>query len=402
MMTIEDLLRQRIGLDAAAIGQASLERLVRLRMKKSGRSDTESYLRLVEASVTEWNELVESVVVAETCFFREREPFAAFIQLVRMRWRPGDPGNGMRILSVPCASGEEPYSIAMALHDAGFPAEQFQIDGVDISRRALERAARGIYRNNSFRGGDMTFRDRHFSKVKDGYLLNSAVRQNVFLRQGNLIEEDCWDQDARYDFIFCRNLLIYFDPEAQERGLVQLRRLLATQGVLFVGPAEVPLVTERGFSRVAMPMAFACQSSRNERMEPSVRPRKRGVMQLSPLVPPALAAHSISTDLAVAGRLADEGKLKEAAEICHAYLRRHKASARAYYLLGLVSDADAESRPQAVDYYQKALYLEPDHYETLWQLALLAQNNGEFSRARVLKLRAERARIRNSIESWAT
>src|SRR5215831_15382477 len=99
MMTIEDLLRQRIGLDAAAIGRASLERLVRLRMKKSGRSDAESYLRLIQSSATEWNELVESVVVAETCFFREREPFAAFIQIVRTKWQPGRPGNGLRILS---------------------------------------------------------------------------------------------------------------------------------------------------------------------------------------------------------------------------------------------------------------------------------------------------------------
>ena len=400
MMTIEDLLRQRIGLDAAAIGRASLERLVRLRMKKTGRSDAESYLRLIQSSVTEWNELVESVVVAETCFFREREPFAAFIQLIRTKWQPGRPGNDLRILSVPCASGEEPYSIAMALQDAGFLAEQYQIDGVDISQRALERAGHGIYRKNSFRGGDMTFRERHFSKVKDGYLLNPSVRQNVLLRHGNLVEEDCWDRDARYDFIFCRNLLIYFDLEAQERALVQLRRLLTPAGVLFVGPAEMPLVTERGFTRVALPMAFACQSSRNGRMGTLMRPGKGRVMQLPPPAPPALAAHSISTDLAVAVRLADEGKLKEAEEICHAYLRRHKASARAYYLLGLVSDA--ESRPQAVDYYQKALYLEPDHYETLWQLALLAQNNGEFTRARVLKLRAERARIKNSIESWAT
>jgi chemotaxis protein methyltransferase WspC len=230
--------------------------------------------------------------------------------------------------------------------------------------------------------------------------LNPSLRQNVLFRHGNVLEEDCWDQDARYDFVFCRNLLIYFGPEAQERALIQLRRVMTPTGVLFVGPAEMPLVTERGFSRVALPMAFACQNSWNERRELLVRPRKGWVMQLPPPSPPALAAPSSSTDLAVANRLADEGKLKEAAEICHAYLRRHQASARVYYLLGLVSDA--ASQPQAVDYYQKALYLEPDHYETLWQLALLAQNNGEFTRARVLKLRAQRARTRNSIESWST
>ncbi len=88
MKAIETLLRERIGLDIAAIGPASFERLVRLRMKKLGVADVESYRRLIQSSTSEWDELVENVVVTETCFFREREPFLAFVRLVRAEWLP--------------------------------------------------------------------------------------------------------------------------------------------------------------------------------------------------------------------------------------------------------------------------------------------------------------------------
>jgi chemotaxis protein methyltransferase WspC len=172
------------------------------------------------------------------------------------------------------------------------------------------------------------------------------------------------------------------------------------------------LAAEMGFASVDMPMAFACRNARSGRVEPATRLRTARAAKLplfSPLLPsldpsreptlpngesgsrpPAQASRPVSVDLETAGRLADEGKLKEEAEICRAHLRYHGASARAYYLLGLVHDAD--SQPQAAGYYRKALYLEPDHHETLWQLALLAQKEGDLGQASAFKRRAQRAR----------
>jgi chemotaxis protein methyltransferase WspC len=377
-------------------------------MKKIGLEDVNAYGRLVQSSGSEWNELIEAVVITETCFFREREPFSAFVSLACKEWLPTHPTGRMRILSLPCASGEEPFSAAMALLDAGFPAERFQIDGIDISRRALERAATGVYRKNSFRGADLSFRDRHFSKAKDSYLLNPSLRQNVRFNHGNLLGTDFPGEADRYDFVFCRNLLIYFDPSAQEKAFAKLRRLLTPAGVLFVGPAEIPLALEMGFVSVDIPMAFACRHTRRERTPSAVQLRAWPGLPLTPARRSPLSGSEPASrngartsrptplDLVIAGRLADEGKLKEAAEICHAHLRLHKDSARAYYLLGLVHDA--ASQPEASNYYHKALYLEPDHYETLWQLALLAQKDGDFTRAHALKLRARRARNRKPVE----
>ena len=86
--------------------------------------------------------------------------------------------------------------------------------------------------------------------------------------------------------------------------------------------------------------------------------------------------------------LADAGKLAEAASLCDAHLKSAGPDAQAYYLLGLVSDAAGD--PAALDHYRKALYLEPNHYETLLQMALLLEKNGDTTGARAYKRRAER------------
>jgi chemotaxis protein methyltransferase WspC len=102
----------------------------------------------------------------------------------------------------------------------------------------------------------------------------------------------------------------------------------------------------------------------------------------------ANSAPQAQADLAAARQLADAGKLADAAAICQAHLDRQGPSAQAFYLLGLVRDSGGD--PQAVDYYRKALYLEPDHYETLLQMSLLLEKNGDRAGARTFKQRAER------------
>jgi chemotaxis protein methyltransferase WspC len=103
---------------------------------------------------------------------------------------------------------------------------------------------------------------------------------------------------------------------------------------------------------------------------------------------PTHAAPPARRDLVAARQLADAGKLAEAAAICQAHLNNHGPSAQAYYLLGLVRDADGDA--QAMDCYRKALYLEPNHYETLLQMSLLLERNGDATGARTFKRRADR------------
>src|SRR6266851_795178 len=281
MIQIEQLLRETMGLDAASIGSTLIQRSVRLRMKSLGLKTMEDYQQLLENSAAEWNELMESVVVTETWFFRDREPFAALVRLVLDERAPSNLMRPLRLLSIPCSSGEEPFSLVMALLDARVPRDFFQVDGVDISARALARAWRGVYGKNSFRGKDLAFRDLHFRASKDGFVLNPNIRQGVRFFQDNLLSDSFLAGKGNYDFIFCRNLLIYFDQPTQRKALEKIDRLLKPTGVLFVGAAELPLVIEYGFVSANIPMAFGCRRAidgfarqhRTERPSASWQPR---------------------------------------------------------------------------------------------------------------------------------
>lgn len=410
MQRIEALLRKEIGLDAASIGSSVIERTIRLRMKQHGLKKTEDYRDHLDSSPDELRELIEAVVVTETWFFRDREPFAAFVQLVLTGWFPRHANGGVRVLSVPCSSGEEPYSLAMALLDAGVPDNRFAIDAVDISTNALARAERAVYGKNSFRGRDLAFRGRYFQHTKDGFELNAPVRRSVKFQHDNILDNGFLAGSAPYDFIFCRNLLIYFDRATQITTLAKLHRLLADDGMLFVGPAEMPLVSESGFASANLPLAFACRKANGDSAPPN-QPRRRKkssrailddatrvlksnrellvVEATNGTVATAHVSDHASSTLEVARQLADTGRLEEAVAICEANLAKEGPSAEAYYLLGLVKDASDD--PEAIMFYRKALYLEPNHYEALVHIALWLEKTGDANGARPFKRRAERA-----------
>jgi chemotaxis protein methyltransferase WspC len=203
------------------------------------------------------HELIEAVVVPETWFFRDTEAFRALARIAQAEWLPAESAGVLRLLSLPCSTGEEPYSMAMALIEAGLPGRRFRVDALDISSRALARAQRAVYGTNSFRGIDLGFRDRHFEATPDGYRLAGAVRQQVRFQQGNFFDEGLLPGENLHHIIFCRNVLIYFDRATQDRALKVLARLLAPTGYLFVGPSETGVLLAHDFAPVRIPMAFA-------------------------------------------------------------------------------------------------------------------------------------------------
>jgi chemotaxis protein methyltransferase WspC len=175
----ENLLKEAMGLDAVSVGRTTIDRAVRLRMASLGLERREDYWQQLHDSTGELQELIETVVVAETSFFRDREAFAALVRLVTEEWLPAHPTGILRLLSVPCSTGEEPYSMSMALLDGGFSLGQFHVDAVDISARALTQAKRGVYGMNAFRGENLSFRDRYFRSTGDGYVLVEWLSEKV-------------------------------------------------------------------------------------------------------------------------------------------------------------------------------------------------------------------------------
>lgn len=399
------LLRDAIGLAPAAIGPAAIDRAVRQRMQACRAPDAAAYRALLAATPAELQALIEAVVVPETWFFRDPEAFAALARLAVASGPGPRPEGVLRVLSLPCSTGEEPGSIAMALLDAGLAPERFRIDAMDISARALAVAARGIYGRNAFRGGDLAFRDRHFTAVPEGMRLDARVRDQVRLRHCNIFAAGVVLDAGAYDAIFCRNLLIYFDRPTQDRALGVLEGLLAPEGMLFVGPSEAGLLLSSGFASAQWPLAFAFRRPASRPAPPAPpppvarpappRPARPAAPHPPPRPssrPPPRPAPRPAADLGAAARLADLGQLAEAARLCEAHIRAHGASAEAFTLLGVIRDAGGDPA-EAAALYRKALYLDGNHADALSHLALLLDAQGDAAGARRLRDRARRAGV---------
>jgi len=399
-----------MGLDSAALGTDGVQRAVRLRAEQCGLSRLEDYTSRVRESGEELQTLVEALVVSETWFFRHIEAFQTLVEWIQTDWLSMPRDRELRILSLPCSTGEEPYSIAMALLDAGLSREQVFLDAMDISRPSLAEAAKGVYRDNSFRSAHLSFRDRYFTQQDGGFRIANAVREMVQFRPGNIFSPDLSAGRTSYDVIFCRNVLIYFSHQKQREAAARLGRMLEPSGLLFTGPAEGSIMIECGLAAVPQRMSFGFRLLKESTLatEPGFsKPRGKRPLQKpamvhskvsplthypaqSPAQAPVPPANTSIPDLANAREHADAGRLNEAEAICVRLAGNPKVNADVYALLGVVQDALGRSS-DAEESYRRAIYLDPTHHQALVHLALLADRRNDFNAARRLRDRARRS-----------
>jgi len=401
---IAELLEQSIGLTVTSIGASSFTRALNNRKRVLGIADDEDYLEKLNTSFMEMRRLVEEVVVPETWFFRDQEPFNYLTEHVYKS--PKDLSVDIfRLLSIPCSTGEEPYSIAMTLLQAGLKPTSFYIDAVDVSERSLSVARRGIYRQNSFRTKDIEFRDSFFHKTDEGFSLNAMVREKVRFVRGNMLQPGFLDSLGRYDVVFCRNLLIYFNRESQEKAIKGLLNLLVSDGLLFTGHSEASLFMGSGFESIPFSRAFAFRKINGQQEEAPILMQRRekphlpgvsfanskaSMMQRSSAAvrkASSLTVQSGEDALEDVRKLADAGELEQAARLCEKNLRQGGPSADWYYLLGVIRDSQGRSE-EALKFFRKVVYLDPANVESLVQLALLAERAGKTETAENYRRRA--------------
>ena len=409
-------IKQASGLD---ISSSTFAHAMKQRMKQAGIVDQEAYKCRLMASDEELTALLEHLVVPETWFFRDAAAFAAAVQFVGehriSRARP------IRILSIPSSTGEEPYSIAMAMLDAGFTSADCSIAAIDISQNALALAKAAVYQTRSFRTTDLSFRSRYFQETDQGYALSAQVRDMVSFGQGNLLALNAnLAGEQAFDLIFCRNLLIYFDAPTQQQAIATLADMLADDGLLFTGYAETPVFCQRHFSAFVFPRAYALRKKAvlhpsdelpKSPPSPAAAPRLKtpGLPVFEPnrakaVVPatPAVAqpirakpshakpAHAdVAALLNEAEQLANKGDINAARTRLDQYLKQVPDSAAAHFLYGLIHE-QAATTALAEKYFRRAVYLEPKHYEALCHLALLVAQQGRIADADALKARAAR------------
>ncbi|MBD2197064.1 MULTISPECIES: CheR family methyltransferase [Calothrix] len=385
----EALLKEKIGLDANSIGAGAIANVIAQRMAACKITHISSYLEYLQQSPAEWEALIDIVIVPETWFFREPETFAILQQYISSQWLLKQPQRVLRVLSVPCATGEEPYSIAIALLEAGLSATKIHIDAVDISKQCLLKAQRAIYDRYSFRGNSLDFQWRYFQPTESGYRLREQIKSMVNFIHGNLADPNFLIDQPPYDIIFCRNLLIYFDQAFKEQTLRVLERLITIDGLLFVAHAEAGLLLQTKFNswRKSSVITYQKMSKQQSLKDKIYLPIKES---LAVAPQNKIIVNDLQTNLLeTAQAAADRGCLDEAVKLCRKYLNENQMSVEAYVLMGEVQQAMGNNE-QAVQYFHKAIYLQPTHKEALTHLALLKEHQGDVASANLLWQRIQR------------
>ena len=350
--TIEAWLAQATGLEAALLGPHQLERAVAQRCQERGLVDPQHYAALVLRDAQEQQALLERLVVGESWFLREPQAFALLVNHAQtIADRP------LRLLSCGCASGEEPYSAVIALLEGGWRREELQVEAIDLSERALARAAAAHYGRHALRSLEPGRLERHFEPSGPGWRLRAELRGSVRFHQGTL-QQRLADLPGGWHALICRNVMIYLQPSARTRLLTQIAERLAPGGLLQVAIAEAPLVPSELFERQAG--AHGGSFRRRERLW------RAGV--------PATRSAVARSTAAVDGPSLDPAHHLEGA-------RRLQARGR---------------RQEALEALRRCLYLDPHHLEALNMRLQLARASGEGRDAERQRQRLERARNRRA------
>jgi chemotaxis protein methyltransferase CheR len=252
---LADLIQERFGLWFAGARQEIL--LARLRSRMAAlrlRSllDYYQYLRCHPGRDEEFDRLASQLTNNETYFFREPHHFEIIVRHIvpelsdRLRTRP------LRVLSAGCSSGEEPYSIAIALLDAGVELGgiEWLIEACDLNRERLARAREGVYEGGSLRACDEDARLRYFERQDGRLRLRDRYRKGVRFFEANLAAPSGYVGSPPYDVILCRNLLIYFDDAGFDRTVRLLSRWLTPGGWLLLGHSESLIARSDEFAPV--------------------------------------------------------------------------------------------------------------------------------------------------------
>ena len=237
------LLEDRTGVVVNEQRRAFLQTSLGARMRELGINDYTSYYRQVTdgpRGAVEWSNLLDRLTVQETRFFRHRPSFELLVEFVRRRLVGLD--RPLALWSVGCSSGEEPYSLAMAvaevLREQELPA-LYGVTGTDISLNALGKAREALYPARKLQDVDAELAQRYFREESEGrFRVLPELTARVCCTRLNVLELAQAPMSG-LDVIFCQNLLIYFRRWRRREILNRLAERLAPGGLLVVGPGEV-------------------------------------------------------------------------------------------------------------------------------------------------------------------
>lgn len=375
---VRELLARHLGLDFPAERLPELLRGFAAAARDAGLPDAGALAqRLLTAPVpqpTLLQQLARHLTIGETYFFRDPALMQALAREVLpslIRERRGRDQR-LRLWSAGCSSGEEPYTLAILLHQLLPDLAQWQVSilATDLNPTALHKAQEAAYGEWSFRNVPQAVRDRYFSKHHGRYVLDPQVRRLVRLEPLNLVD-DAWPcvQQAQqpFDLVVCRNVLMYFRAQQARGVLVRLQDALAEGGWLALGPCEAqPAATPRLRTHHLAGALLQRKSSAGQTaagvaaaMPLPRRPaRPRTPLRPAPLPAPRRTDPAPAELSLLAHTLADQGRLDEALAACERWLRADKLDAGAHCLRGIILLEQAALEP-ARHALERALFLDP-------------------------------------------
>lgn len=255
---LRDLVHERIGLFFEPDRfDMLLEKLAGRAVARGCQSFLDYYyiLRYEDDNQDEWRRVMDAFSVQETYFWRELDQIRALVDVIVPAWFREQRGP-LRIWSAACATGEEPYSIAIALNEAGWGAHPIEIYASDASEAAIEKARGAVYRERAFRALPADLRLKYFQPTAHGFELDRNIVSRVRFQWANLVVPADIAPLAAAPVIFCRNVFIYFSPAAISRVIACFARQMPANGYLFVGASESLLKLTRDFDLDEIAHAF--------------------------------------------------------------------------------------------------------------------------------------------------
>jgi chemotaxis protein methyltransferase CheR len=450
-----ELLTRVLGFQFDESRTPLLEQLLIDRAAATRSDGVHAYLgRLSQTSLSdpEVRALADALTVTETYFLRGADHFRAFSEVVLPdRMRAQSATRTLRVLSAGCASGDEPYSIAIATRAVlADPSWSVSILGIDVNPSALARGARGRYSTWSLRETPAEVRARYFLRDGSELVLDPEVRSSVSLSFRNLVEDDpsFWRPGA-FDVVFCRNVVMYFSPEVMRAVVARITGALAPGGFLFLGHAETLRGTSHDFhlrhthetfyyqrredtdgmpratppdapppplddtswvgaiDRASTRIGQLARASRHPasrtadraaeahpRPQPDLRPavemlrRERFADAMDLLGSlPPGSEDDPDAQLLRAVLLTNSGRLREAEQACAEILAADELNSGAHYLMALCRE-HAGDRDAADEHDRMATYLDAGFAMPRLHLGLLARRRGDLDRARLELTRA--------------
>ena len=413
------IVEARFGLQFAGARRSELAAKVGQARRKAGDPSTIDYLAALSSPGGHpWlDELMETLTVGETYFFRHRPYF----ELVRGGILPEMLGQvrrtELRVWCAGCATGEEAYSIAILFHEMRprLNGRHISILGSDINRRFLALAESGLYSDWSFRETDEPFRETYFKRAGKRFQIRDEIRRMVRFGCHNLLEggpPSCVGEAGGFDLVFCRNVLIYFAPEQATRIIASLERTLVPGGCLVLGPSDPTpgpsstmdallgqdaVVYIRRTSPSCQVWEDAAACAKESRDQPHTVPRGCASATAAPADKTELSA--VDGDWRACCRLArgsaGRGRFEEAAAHCQAAISRAQLEPEPYYLLATLYEAQGEEH-KALAAFRQAVYLDRDFAPAYLGMAAIYRRGGRSQLAQRELARAQRSLARRA------